>query len=398
MSGGVPDPLVEWARGEGPARVLAAARVKREAGKLGVRSRLAIALTPAERAQVGVLLGTRWQAAGGPVTTVDLRRALGAYDVSVDELLVAVGGPLRDLPADRAAAAERRADEDEQARAVLAGVLAAVSRDDDWHAALLDSAVRACLPPAGDGAALSRAHDLARIGTEFATDDGSAPGDPPTPTQLLGVVAARLFTDAHALDRDRALGRAAARWAAHVAAAVTGGDPVEPLASARAWREAWEAVGVACDAVSSTVLVLALPLVGPSPAASLSAAAASEPLWLTLRSMRPPPSPSPGVREVFVCENPAVVEAAADQLGQSSAPLVCTFGVPGLAATTLLDALARAGVTLRIGADGDVTGRRIVNSLIATMPGAIPWRMESSAYEEEILADLLGDLASRPGS
>lgn len=397
MSLDIPAALVEWARGEGPTRVLAAARVKREAGKLGPRSRLAVALSPAERAQVGVLLGTRWQAAGGPATTGDLSRALGAYDVTVEQLLVAVGGPLRDLPADRAAAAERRAVEDEQARAVLAGMLGAGGRD-DRHEQLLDSAVRACLPPAGDGAALSRAHDLARIGAQFSLASAPAPGDPPAATQLLGVLAARLYADAHALDRDRALGRSAARWAAHVAAALTGGDPVEPLASTRAWREAWEAVGVACDAVSSTVLVLSLPLAGPSPASSLSVAAASEPLWLTLRSMRPAPEPAPGLREVFVCENPAVVEAAADQLGESSAPLVCTFGVPGLAATTLLDALARAGVTLRIGADGDPAGRRIVDSLIASMPGAVPWRMESGAYEEEILADLLSDLASRSGS
>lgn len=71
-------------------------------------------------------------------------------------------------------------------------------------------------------------------------------------------------------------------------------------------------------AISSQVLVLNLPLVGMRWPSGSVGAAPGEPIWLTLRSLtgelalaRP--------SGVFVCENPSIVEAAADRLGQASA-------------------------------------------------------------------------------
>ena len=64
--------------------------------------------------------------------------------------------------------------------------------------------------------------------------------------------------------------------------------PTDPLGdghvSTEAWRAAWASVGVACDRVSSTVLVLNLPLLG-SPALQAVTAVPGEPTWLTARTL-----------------------------------------------------------------------------------------------------------------
>lgn len=128
------------------------------------------------------------------------------------------------------------------------------------------------------------------------------------------------------------------------------------------------------------------------PAVRLCRAAPGEPVWLTLRSLAGRLALArPGA--VFVCENPSVVEAAADRLGSASAPLVCTFGRPGLAALRLLDAL-HPSATLRVRADGDVAGRSIVASLLDRYPAAERWRFPDgfSVFEEEILEELISDL------
>jgi len=121
-----------------------------------------------------------------------------------------------------------------------------------------------------------------------------------------------------------------------------------------------------------------------------------EPVWLSLRSVTGDASLARPT-DVYVCENPTVVEAAADRLGADSRPLVCTYGRPDAAALTLLRALARSA-RLHLHADGDPAGWSIVNGLVADLPGAVFWRMPDglTAYEEEILDDLIADLALSP--
>lgn len=72
---------------------------------------------------------------------------------------------------------------------------------------------------------------------------------------------------------------------------------------------------------------------------------------------------------------------------------MCTFGLPNLATMTLLSSLASTS-TLRVRADGDAVGWRIVERLLR-LPGAERWRMPEGfdRYEEEILDELLADLA-----
>ena len=367
-----PDYLRAWARLPGPTKVLAEARMRAEGGRLGPRAHLDVALTPGERAEVGRMLAASWAASSEPVRVAVLSRALERHGVTLEELLVAVGGPLRDLRAERAEAGASRSLDRDRGRALLNELA-----PDGLDPAVIDR----CL--VGSASWIDRAEEVQRVIRHLDARGEDAP-------LRLGVLAASLFGDAHALDRSAGPGRAVARFAAGRSA--TPELPyTDPMGDARVWHEAWASVGVICDGVSPRVLVLNLPLVGDGPASRLCAVA-GEPVWLTLRTLRRPFALASDVPEVFVCENPAVVEAAADAYGADSSPLVCTYGVPNLAATTLLAGIAPA-TKLRVRADGDAVGWSIASRLLA-FPGAELWRMPNdlTAYEEEVLDYLLQDL------
>lgn len=365
--------LLEWARRPGPSKVLAEVRDRLERGRLGVRAKLQVELSSVERAEVGQLADVRWTRAGEPVRVDQLRGWLAANGVELESLVEAIGGPMRDLPEERRAAARRAETDREAGRAVLRTLAPGVGED------VVAQVMRGAESWEG------RAREIERVVVGLA----EAP-------ERLPALAARLFADSHALDRSRSLGRAVARFLA--ACAVSEESPyVDPVADAAAWREAWASRGVVCDAVSAQVLVLNLPVEGESAAAKL-AAVRGEPVWLSLRSLAGGVALADGVPEVFVCENPAIVEAAADLHGAASAPLVCTYGFPNLATMTLLEAIAPR-TTLRVRADGDAAGWRIVGQLLR-LPGAVYWRMEpdETRYEEELLSELLQDLANPAGS
>jgi uncharacterized protein (TIGR02679 family) len=207
----------------------------------------------------------------------------------------------------------------------------------------------------------------------------------PAQGEPLGRFAARVAGGAHTLDEGRPLGTlalGAARALAGLAAPGAGESPAE------ARREAWAAVGLLCDELSSLVLTLGLP--GDEQTVSgkmLQAAGPSgQPVWLTLRQLvRDPPAwmrvggGDLAGRTVRICENPVVVALAADRLGPSCAPLVCTNGQPGAATMTLLRALSTAGASLAHHGDFDWGGVRIGNVLHARLRLA-PWRFDARAY------------------
>lgn len=396
MTAPLPPKIVEWATRPGARRLLAAARAKVEAG-VGRRGTLG-ALTEADRRDVRVMLGVPWDASGRAATLGALRDALARHGVQLEDLLVAVGGPLRDRPRERRERAASHADDTRAALEALIQALPAVPGplEAEVRAVLL----RRCLPPAGDGVREARARDL--VALLSALPDAESSGT------LLAVMAARTFGDAHALDQSRPLGRAAARVMALVGAIsdVDPADPepvlacVDPLGSAERWRAAWAAVGVGCDSVSSQVLTLNVALRGSAAAVALTAAAAGEPVWLTARSLATGTvAPRESITEVYVCENPSVVEAAAIRLGRRSAPLVCTYGRPGLACLLLLRAFSDAGLRVNVRADGDAVGREIVRTVIAEVPHASLWRMDdrTTAFEEELMDDLIKDLGRSTG-
>lgn len=293
----VPEGLREWAALPGPALVLAEVRRRARNGNRTEIGTLRLVLTHEQRREVARLAGTRWEVSGRPVRLADLAEALAEHGMTVRGLVERLDGRPVELGRDlRAGQAARRHEESAAAaeRLTRAGVPAEQAAA--WLADL-------ALPRSGSGELLALAEQVAVVWSRMRA----------VPRARLAELAALACGDAHALDPDRLLGRAAAR----LSAVVHGVE--RPRRGGRAWRAAWAAAGVSCDEVSSRVLVLNLPLSGTAPAARLTAAAPGEPLWLTLRSLDGAWTAPPGAT-VFVCENATVVEAAADRWGARCAP------------------------------------------------------------------------------
>ncbi|PRY70611.1 uncharacterized protein (TIGR02679 family) [Glaciihabitans tibetensis] len=202
----------------------------------------------------------------------------------------------------------------------------------------------------------------------------------PSPGESVAAFATRLFANPNALDPQAPLGTIAARLAAAQGALHT--DAVQD--SARWRREAWQSVGLVVDELSSTVLVIGLPGDDSGPTARALAALhpVGQPTILTLRQlntdgvgMTPP--------HVFVCENAAVVAAAADRLGATCPPVVCTAGQPGAAVIALLEMLSAGGAVLHYHGDFDWDGLATARAFTRRVAW-VPWRFDSDAYGDAL--------------
>lgn len=150
-------------------------------------------------------------------------------------------------------------------------------------------------------------------------------------------------------------------------------------AGAEQERLLWESVGVVPDDLASQVLVLGVPATGGLVGSWLTqAAAAGVPMRVTLQQLRLA-ALTLDCGEMFVCENPAVLRAAADTHGAATRPLVCTEGVPSAAVHALVRA-APTGTVIRWRNDFDWTGVRVTAAALARHPGAVPWRMTAADY------------------
>jgi uncharacterized protein (TIGR02679 family) len=197
----------------------------------------------------------------------------------------------------------------------------------------------------------------------------------------LAELAERATSDPHGLDRGRPL----RTLVLHAILKLTGEPPHLP-ASAAAQRAMLETVGVYADSLSTDVLVLGLHAVGDSHVDRLlnEAAAAGEPIRLTLRMLRrAPPVLDRSLRLLSVCENPSVVETAAERLGATSAPLVCTDGMPRTAVLRLLHHARGQQLAIRASADFDPAGLHITNFL-AREVDARPWRYSAQEYRRAL--------------
>ena len=346
------------------ARLLAAVRARVEAAGAGARSVKVCGLSGEERTALADLLG--W----GCVPPGDVRVRLADLDAalresrlaaSLEEVLEASGGVLRDERAERAEALARREALWEEAREAL------VERTElaGWLAELRRSGAVTRVARAAGLTAGEVLREAVRVARAL-----------PAGGRLLPVLAAELLGDPHALDPGAPLAGLALR----AAMAIAGWD--EPPASASARRRLWCEVGVDCDALSAQVLVLGLaPLGDGLLARQLRACAeAGEPRRVTLRELRGSSLACPPGTVVSVCENPAVVAAAADTLGARCAPLVCVEGVPSTAAMELLGALAASAARVVARADFDWVGLRIAAQVLAATGGA-PWRFGAEDYE-----------------
>ncbi|MGI9120029.1 MAG: TIGR02679 family protein [Acidimicrobiales bacterium] len=166
------------------------------------------------------------------------------------------------------------------------------------------------------------------------------------------------------------------------------GEPRPTGAAER--RDRWEAAGVVADDLSSQVLVLNLPAAaaaGSSPLARWLAEAAGEglPFRVTLHQLTRSPLAVAGLCRVYVCENPAVLRAAAERLGAGASPLVCTEGRPSVACTRLLTTVTSGGGTLAYHGDFDWPGLGIAAAVLAR-PGAESWRFGAHDYRSALAA------------
>src|SRR5260370_10245548 len=98
-----------------------------------------------------------------------------------------------------------------------------------------------------------------------------------------------------------------------------------------AWRALWEATGVIVDDLASKVMVLNVPASGSQLGGWLTESAAlGVPFRVTLHQLTSMPV-TLDIAELRVCENPAVLRAAAAELGPRCVPLACTEGIPSAA-------------------------------------------------------------------
>ena len=347
---------VEHLRGDAYQRLWARCRASLErtggavAGTVGL-----IGPTDEERHAIGGLL----RRPIGPRATLrvslaqlDVALRAGAAGGSLPEVVEALTGALRDRPEETTL--ERNVIE----VAVEAVRLTTPSADwrDEWLASLWADGTLTRLQRSGALDALTVA------GRVLAQLPGDGIG--------LGVLAASSTGSA------KALGPGPLSTLVLRAIAAQGG--VSMPRSAHGRRRLWDSAGVVVDQLSSQVVAL-----------GFGDATDGEPRRWTLRQLRRSGVPDAG-GSLFVVENPAVAELAADVLGPSCPPLVCTDGQPSTACELVLAAASR----VRVHNDFDWPGLRMCAATIARH-GAEPWRMTASDYVGALRPDLQ-PLGGRP--
>jgi uncharacterized protein (TIGR02679 family) len=212
----------------------------------------------------------------------------------------------------------------------------------------------------------------------------------PTP---LAIFAAKHTANAHSLDSNQPLSRLMIRL-------ISAARSIESIERKRSSfrRNVWQSVGIVTDELSSSVLVLNLTSVGNSLVDQmlLSHANHGMPCRITFRHLRlhaPEFAHSDNTvdntirahrcatdADVFVCENPSVIAAAADELGASCPPMVCVEGHPSLACVALLGKLRDSGFCLNYHGDFDWGGIRVANEIYRTV-GFRSWRFSADDYK-----------------
>lgn len=313
-------------------------------------------LAVSEADAIAGLLGVRRPAPGAPLrvslSALDRTLTSSAVGRGLLDVLVALGGPVVDRRAGRAFSEAQRS---EQWTGLASHPAIAVdARLDGWLGHLRSTGLARRLAGNDEAPAVRSALDVLEV---ILRRDGGL---------RLPVLAAEVTGDAHGLDRARPIGTLAVHALSWLAERRFPEDAAD-------WRHTWADAGVACDDLSCDVLVLNL------------RGWPAEPLRLTLRQATAwtPPAGAAGV--VSVCENPAVVAAAADALGERSPAMVCLDGMPSTAALVILDGLAAAGWAVRYHGDFDWRGLAIAGVLARKVPVARPWRFGAADYRRTVL-------------
>jgi len=149
-------------------------------------------------------------------------------------------------------------------------------------------------------------------------------------------------------------------------------------------RDLWDRNGVIVDDLASRVLVLNLAADGAGLGEWLTSAKEhGTPFYVTLHQLVAMPVTVTERGRVYVCENPAVLRRAAEELGAAARPLVCTEGQPSTAFHRLAAAITRSGAALSYHGDFDWPGVAIATSVIIRH-NAQPWRFSAADYENAV--------------
>jgi hypothetical protein len=351
-----------------------------------------VGATAAQRRAAGRLIGRGiGRGTSLSVSLPALEAALRSAGITCD-LRTAVeflSGPVRDLRAERTADMEARA-------AAVAAARNSLHAATVWYSVWLDEVAR-------DGTvnSLIRRGEGHLLGQAAAVLDRlpalSDPGDAAAATTataasgagddiggvLLPALAESVTGDAAALS--------ATVLAGLVLRALAHRDGVAPPVTRADERARWTAAGVVADDLASQVLVLNVRAGGEPLGRWLSEAAdRGEPFRVTLHQLSAMPVVPLGM-DIFVCENPAVLRAAARELGARCAPLVCTEGEPSAACNRLLHAAARSGSRIHWRNDFDWTGLRRTTAAVRRFD-AMPWRMGVDDYRAALDAGEAGRL------
>lgn len=303
----------------------------------GVRTARLTSLDRASRHALSGVLG-RPLVGDVPLVLADLSALLeGRAGMTLEQVVVAGTGPLRDRAAERAS------------RAAPIEVLTAV--DPTWAEDVRRSGL------------LTRAPDAEALARQAVAVRALLPA---SPARLRTELAGTVTGDAHALDEGQTL-------AAVVLRGLAGGAPP---ATVGLRRGLWEEFGVLADTVSTSVLTLGLrpAAAGPREQALRDAADRGDPVHLTPWDLRRLDVGLAGER-VLVVENPSVLESFAARHGGQFA-VVCTAGWPAAVALELLD---RVGVPLDYHGDFDWRGVEMCSWLMDRR-GVQPWRMSAADY------------------
>lgn len=361
----------------GLSRLWAAARARLERGGLRPTGTIRLQhLDPQEREALSLLLA---KPLTGPSATIrlpdlDTRLRDSAVGRGLAATLTALGPPLTDRRAARDAAAAERSHLWSTAEATLTATPLA---DQPWaHQWLTDMRRSGTLTRQPPATALTTITQAVQTLATLFPGTGPAPTSTPTPvTWGRGELATRTTGSAHGLDDGTLLARLVLRGIALA-------QDVDFPTDAPARRALWRRASVTPDEVSSTVLTYGLRPTGTTWQETVLRERADHHLetHLTLRELRTlhPHLELPPRTRIHVCENPRVVEAAAD--AGCTAPLICTSGSATTVVLTLLDTLAATDCTFAYHGDFDWPGITLANRVMGRY-GAEPWRMTAPDYE-----------------
>ncbi|MXM67393.1 TIGR02679 family protein [Streptomyces sp. HUCO-GS316] len=367
-----PDPdVLAFLTRPGLTRLWTAARTRLERNGLRPTGTITLQRLDAEERQDLSLLLARQLT--GPIATIrlpdlDSRLRASAVGRGLAATLAELGPPLTDRRAARGAAAAERARVWATAETALeASSLSAQPWAGRWLEEIRRGGTLARQEPPTAATVITQA-----VQTLAVLFPGT--GTRPTPaTWGRGELATSTTGSAHGLDDGTLLSRLVLRGIALARG-------VEFPDGAPARRALWRTASVTPDEVSSTVLTYGLRPTGGTwrEAALRERADHHMETHLTLRELRALHLEIPPRTRVHVCENPRVVEAAAD--AGRTAPLICTSGSATTVVLTLLDTLAAADCTLAYHGDFDWPGIALANRVIKRY-AAEPWRMRAADYE-----------------